>query len=143
MAMPGTPLTVYGRVCDSSCRPIANALLDVWQADDSGGYDNDGVDDPAPTVFSLRGRLNADAAGDYRFRTIKPGNYLNGANYRPAHIHIKVSAPGFQTLTTQLYFEGDPYNEGDAFIVDTLIMALTDTPDGGKSSRFDFVLQSV
>ncbi len=139
--MAGTRLQVQGTVRDPDCVPIADALLDVWQADDDGGYDNDGSDDPPNDEYVLRGRLNADASGNYSFRTIIPGHYLNGAQFRPAHIHIKVSAPGYETITTQLYFEGDPYNDGDAFIVDTLIMALMDEPNGAKSSRFDFTLQ--
>jgi hypothetical protein len=45
---------------------------------------------------------------------VHPGKYPNGSNYRPSHIHFKITPPGFDTLTTQLYFEGDPYIEGDA-----------------------------
>ena len=88
----------------------------------------------------LRGKLNADASGSYAFRTIIPGRYLNGAQYRPAHIHVKVSAPGQVPLTTQLYFEGDPFNDVDPFILDPLIMALEDQPNGEKLATFDFIL---
>ncbi len=138
--MAGTIVTVSGRVLTQDCQPIANALLDVWQADDTGDYDNDGVNDPPPGVFILRGRLNADASGNYSFRTIIPGHYLNGSQFRPAHVHVIVSAPGFASLTTQLYFEGDPYNDNDPFIVDSLIMPVEDQPNGEKASPFDFVL---
>src|SRR5690606_34392367 len=98
------------------------AVLDFWQADDDGGYDNDGVADPPAGEFVLRGKVESDAAGGFSLKTIIPGHYLNGNQYRPAHIHVTVSAPGFASLTTQLYFEGDPYNEIDPFIIDSLIM---------------------
>ncbi|HEX9709146.1 MAG TPA: hypothetical protein VGB42_04165 [Candidatus Thermoplasmatota archaeon] len=130
--MPGVRLTVSGSVLGLTCAPLAGALIDVWQADDAGAYDGVG--------FILRGKLNADAEGKYSFKTIIPGHYLNGAQFRPAHIHVKVSAPGFVLLTTQLYFAGDPYNESDAFIKDSLIMTLTDQPGGEKAAAFDFVL---
>jgi catechol 1,2-dioxygenase len=138
--MPGVRVTVSGKVLDPSCNPIANALLDVWQADDSGGYDNDGVADPPPNVFVLRGKLYSDAEGNYSFKTIIPGQYLNGSQYRPAHIHVTVTADGHDALTTQLYFEGDPYNDIDPFIVDSLIMPLEDAPGGEKTATYDFVI---
>ena len=79
--------------------------------------------------------------GGYRLDTIIPGHYLNGNQFRPAHIHVKVSAPGYQLLTTQLYFEGDPYNDIDPFIEAPLIMTLEEDDAGGKTAQFDFVLR--
>lgn len=140
--MAGTRITVSGRVLDADCVPIADALVDLWQADDTGDYDNDGVNDPPPETFVLRGRMNADGDGAYSFRTIIPGRYLNGAQYRPAHLHVTVSAPGFLSLTTQLYFEGDPYNEVDPWYLPGLELALADA-GGEKVSSFDFVLERV
>ena len=84
--------------------------------------------------------MTADAGGLWELQTIAPGNYLDGGEMRPAHIHVKVRAPGFRTLTTQLYFEGDPFNETDRIILDSLIMPVTENPDGSKSARFEFVL---
>lgn len=136
----GIRITISGRVLDPDCNPIADALVDVWQADNTGDYDNDGVNDPPPSVFVLRGKLNSDADGNYSFKTIIPGRYLNGSQYRPSHIHVIVSAPGHESLTTQLYFEGDPYNDVDPFIVDTLIMHIEDAPGGEKKATFDFVI---
>jgi protocatechuate 3,4-dioxygenase beta subunit len=130
--MPGTRLTIAGSVLGITCAPLAGALIDVWQANDDGAYDGAG--------FILRGTLNADDKGAYSFKTIIPGHYLNGSQYRPAHIHVKVSAPGYVLLTTQLYFEGDPYNDADAYIKDSLIMTLADAPGGEKAAVFDFVL---
>lgn len=135
----GVRVVVRGTVATSDCTPIAGAELDFWQADADGGYDNDGVDDPPDQAFVLRGRMLTDDEGRYELRTIIPGHYLNGAQFRPAHIHVSVRASGFAPLTTQLYFEGDPYNEIDPFIIESLIMPLTDE-GGGKAARFDFVL---
>ena len=140
--MAGTRITVTGRVLDPACQPIANALIDLWQADDAGDYDNDGVNDPPPDQFVLRGRMNAGADGAYSFRTVIPGHYLNGAQFRPAHLHVTVSAPGFVSLTTQLYFENDPYNATDAWYLPALELALADA-GAEKSSSFDFVLEPV
>lgn len=130
--MAGVLLTISGRVTDTDCQPIANAILDVWQADDAGGYDNNG--------FVLRGIFTTDADGYYEIRSIVPGHYLNGAQYRPAHVHVKASGPGFASLTTQLYFEGDPYNDIDPFIDDALIMPVTNVSANEKACEFDFVL---
>ncbi|HLU65886.1 MAG TPA: hypothetical protein VKZ63_06405, partial [Kofleriaceae bacterium] len=87
-----------------------------------------------------RGKVESDAAGGFSLKTIIPGHYLNGNQYRPAHIHVTVSAPGFASLTTQLYFEGDPYNDIDPFILDSLIMSPVENPDGSLSAAFDLVL---
>jgi len=131
--MPGTRVTVSGRVLAADgCTPLAGATLDVWQADDSGAYDSVG--------YQLRGVLETGADGSYEILTIVPGHYLNGDRYRPAHIHFKASAPGHPLLTTQLYFAGDPYNDGDPFILDSLIMTPTENQDGSLDARFDFVL---
>lgn len=141
---PGDPLTVTGVVLDGNCDPIANALLDLWQADAEGHYDNDGSSPPpADDEFSYRGRIYADAEGRFEFESIVPGRYLNGDSYRPAHIHVKVSADGFELLTTQLYFEGDPYNDADGFIVDELIMPVEIDADGRWRCTFDFALEAA
>jgi protocatechuate 3,4-dioxygenase beta subunit len=132
-ATEGVRLHLSGRVMRAAdCAALAGAHLDFWQADHAAIYDQAG--------FNFRGQFAADAEGRYTLETIIPGHYLNGAQYRPAHIHVKVSAAGHTLLTTQLYFEGDPYNAIDPFIHESLIMTLTDAPDGSKSAEFDFVL---
>jgi protocatechuate 3,4-dioxygenase beta subunit len=128
----GVALFVGGLVRGADCGPIAGARLEVWQADHQGRYDSAG--------FAFRAQMVTDARGEYRFDTIVPGHYLNGRTYRPAHVHVKVHAPGRPILTTQLYFEGDPYNEGDPFIRDSLVMRLESQYGGGKGARFDFVV---
>jgi protocatechuate 3,4-dioxygenase beta subunit len=130
---PGARLALAGRVLGGpSCQPLAGATVDVWQADAEGAYDTGG--------FELRGVLESADDGGYEVFTIVPGHYLNGAQYRPAHIHVKVSAPGHQQLTTQLYFAGDPYNDIDPFIRESLIMSPSEQEDGSLSATFDLVL---
>jgi len=137
----GTPLVLAGRVLAPDCRtPLRHAVLDVWQADAEGHYDNDAaMEHIAREVFRLRGRLRTDARGRYELRTILPGHYLNGPTYRPAHIHVKVGARGHALLTTQLYFDRDPYNEADAFFLPSLVLDMHEA-QRGKRARFDFVL---
>ena len=141
--MRGTRLVIAGKVLGDDCKtPLEGALLDVWQADTDGHYDNDGHEGRrAPGPLTLRGKLLASRGGLYELHSIIPGRYLNGPQYRPAHVHVKVSAPGYQTLTTQLYFDGDPYNGVDPFIDKSLVMKLADDGrSGGKAAAFDFVL---
>lgn len=102
---PGEKLIIKGAVSASDCSTsIPKALVEVWQTDAGGTYyyqDNG---------YRLRGQLMADETGRYEFRTVKPGRYGIGTRgFRPAHIHIKVSHPGYTTLVTQIYFSGDPF----------------------------------
>ncbi len=131
----GTLLRLSGTVYGPGCAPLAGALLDFWQADEKGAYDT--------LTFTYRGHQYTDAEGRYVLETIIPGRYLNGATYRPAHIHVKAAGQGTMLLTTQLYFEGDPYNVGDPFIVPSLIMALVDDGTGAMAATFDFVLPAA
>jgi len=129
--MAGTPLTVTGRVLDTNGRPLKGALLDIWQADHTGVYDNAG--------FRLRGRLYTGDDGRYTLRTIKPLHYGGVNDMRPAHIHVKASVENSPILTTQLYFKGDPWNHHDPDVRPTLIMSPRQTSDG-LAAQFDFVL---
>lgn len=126
----GTPLLITGVVRDRACRPIAGTVLDLWQADSAGDYDLQGS--------RLRGRLSTDAEGRFAVRSIVPGRYLNGDTFRPAHVHVKLRAPGHAPLTTQLYFPGDPYNDQDPFIARSLIMSTRETA-GVLAAEYDFV----
>ena len=136
----GTVLEVSGGVFDTDCNPLAGATIDIWQCDPDGHYDNDGSMPGLPDdVYLLRGKVQTDADGNYSFRTVVPGRYLNGDSFRPRHIHIKVDAPGFSVLTTQLYFEDDECNEFDAWVRKELMLVLEDDGDG-KRAAFDFYL---
>lgn len=133
----GIAMAIGGQVFGGDCRPLAGATLDVWHADAAGDYDNTG--------WKLRGRLTSGADGRWHVDSIVPGRYLNGSRYRPRHVHVKLAAPGHRALTTQLYFPGDPYNDGDPWFVPSLLLAQVgpnrDTP--GFWARFDFVLEAT
>ncbi len=110
----GPRIIVHGRVQDQFGRPVAGALLEVWQANAGGRYRHvkEGYIAPLDPNFGGCGRVITDADGRYELRTVKPGPYPwpNGPNdWRPAHIHFSVFGAGFaQRLITQMYFEGDP-----------------------------------
>ena len=125
--MAGQPIELVGFVLTRACRPAANALLDLWQADASGDYDNSG--------FRLRGHVRADADGRYRFGTIVPGAYEG----RTRHLHVKVAPPTGRLLTTQLYFPGEPKNAKDGLFRKELLIR-TAKNAGSLAGRFDFVL---
>ena len=127
--MPGTRVVVSGRVLTLDCRSLAGVVLDFWQADASGAYDNAG--------YRLRGHLTTDSAGRYSLQTIVPGDYAS----RTQHIHVKVEAPGRPVLTTQLYFPGSARNQQDPLFHPELLMQVVDAA-GGKAATFDFVLSS-
>jgi protocatechuate 3,4-dioxygenase beta subunit len=125
--MAGSRIVVSGSVLSTNCRPIPGALLDFWQADDRGEYDNSG--------FRLRGHQFADDQGRYRLETVVPGLYPG----RTRHIHVRVQAPSQPVLTTQLYFPGEPRNDADGIFRRELVLAVR--ADGGaKTATFDFVL---
>jgi len=123
----GTPLLVTGDVVDTQCRPIRGALLDFWQADTAGQYDNQG--------FRLRGHQFADSGGRFALRTIVPGLYPG----RTRHIHVKVQRPHGRILTTQLYFPGEPRNRTDNIFDSSLLMDVRRSGNG-KRARFRFVV---
>jgi protocatechuate 3,4-dioxygenase beta subunit len=126
----GERLIITGKVMDMRCQPLKGAILDIWQANSTGEYDNKG--------FTLRGKVKTNNDGVYLIDTIIPKEYGQGDITRPGHIHLKVGVPNQPTLTTQLYFEGDPY------LTDledkSLIMKITES-NGTKKAKFDFVIE--
>jgi protocatechuate 3,4-dioxygenase beta subunit len=144
---PGERIRIDGRVYGPGCdAPLAGALLDVWQADAVGGYH-----DANAGVYRLRGQMLTDDEGRYSFVSILPGNYeLGVGQWRPAHIHFNVSSPGLTPLTTQLYFEGDPYlppndacgscNSGDPTHVVPLVEETGEDGESVQAGFFDIVL---
>ncbi len=110
----GERMIVSGRVLDENARPVANALIELWQANASGRYRHavDQHDAPLDPNFTGAGRALTDDAGRYCFKTIKPGAYpwRNHRNaWRPAHLHFSLFGQAFiQRLVTQMYFPGDP-----------------------------------
>lgn len=127
----GMPFSLSGNVSGIDCGALSQAVLEVWQADMIGQYDNKG--------FSLRTKLVTDARGNYHLTSILPGHYKNGDQFRPAHVHVKVHHPDHPTLTTQLYFKGDPYNAIDPWFAESRALDL-ESDKGVKTARFDFVL---
>ena len=124
----GVPMVITGIVLNTRCEPIPGALLDFWQADADGRYDNEG--------FTLRGHQFADAKGQYRLETVMPGQYPG----RTRHIHVKAQAPHGRVLTTQLYFPNEPQNERDGIFDARLLVSMTETAT--PVARFDFVLRA-
>lgn len=117
---------VSGVVMSAQCKPVPNARLEFWHADEQGAYDNRG--------YRYRGHQHADAKGRYRLETIRPAIYTG----RARHIHVKVQAPGRRVLTTQLYFAGDPGNQRDSLYRPDLIMRQAKPEEGS----FDFVVDA-
>ncbi len=115
---PGARLFIDGRVFARDCAdPVAGAVVDVWHATDDGCYSvHEACPDEDP--FNCRGQMITDAAGAFAFETILPGRYLNGATFRPRHLHVIFSPPDGAALTTQIYFAGDPYIDEDRWASD-------------------------
>jgi protocatechuate 3,4-dioxygenase beta subunit len=125
--LPGAKLTLTGYVLGVDCQPVAHAMLDFWQADASGTYDNTG--------YSLRGHLFTDASGRFQLETVVPGLYPG----RTEHIHVKVQAPGGPLLTTQLFFPKVAQNDTDGIFDSRLLMTVQ--PAGNNfTATYDFVV---
>jgi protocatechuate 3,4-dioxygenase beta subunit len=117
-------LLVTGQVLSRECKPMPNALLDFWHADEKGEYDNQG--------FRYRGHQFTDAEGRYHLETIVPAEYPG----RARHIHVKLQPPGGRVLTTQLYFPNQERNEADDLFRPELVMQMKTRSVGA----FDFVV---
>jgi protocatechuate 3,4-dioxygenase beta subunit len=126
--MRGTTLVLEGLVVSRACLPVSRALVDFWQCDDAGVYDNTG--------FRLRGHQFTDANGRYRLETILPGIYTG----RTRHIHVKVQAPNRPVLTMQLYFPNEAQNQRDGIYSPDLVLENYRDASGGKTGSFNFVL---
>jgi protocatechuate 3,4-dioxygenase beta subunit len=125
----GTKLVLTGTVVGTDCKPVARALVDFWQADGAGAYDNSG--------YSFRGHQFTDAQGRYQLEAVMPGLYPG----RTRHIHVKVQPPGGRVLTTQLYFPGEARNASDGIYRKECEVTMADAADG-KNATFMFVLNT-
>jgi protocatechuate 3,4-dioxygenase beta subunit len=119
-------LLLRGRVVEAaSGTPLAGAIVDIWQTNQHGLYENQ---DAAQPEYNLRGRVRCDAQGRYEVSTVVPGPYriatdagpvfalltsLGRHDNRPAHIHVKASAEDHEALTTMLFIAGDPWLDDD------------------------------
>ncbi|MCT2020858.1 catechol 1,2-dioxygenase [Kocuria marina] len=150
----GTPLLFHGDFTDTDGNPIKDAQVEIWHADAAGFYSQYAPDMPE---WLFRGTVKADENGHFEIHTMQPAPYqipTDGAcgqliaaagwhAWRPAHIHIKVSAPGYQLVTQQLYFPGDPHNEDDiaSAVKPELMLDVQERADGsGNEAQYDYVL---
>lgn len=149
----GEPLSVSGTVRGVDGAPIPGAELDVWQAAPNGFYD---IQDPEQPPMNLRGVFTADQAGQFRFRTVRPTPYpiphdgpvgrmlrATGRSYmRPAHIHFKVTAPGFRPIVTHVFDAASEHLSDDAVfgVRESLVVPMEPDPTGTRTASFDFVL---
>jgi hydroxyquinol 1,2-dioxygenase len=117
-------ICVYGKVVDSTGKGIPNALVQVWEPDETGNYDLQKND---PSEMDLRGCFRTESDGRYYFRSVCPLGYMipmdgpvgdmiraqRRHGYRPAHIHFLIGAPGYRELVTALYISGDNHIDSD------------------------------
>jgi catechol 1,2-dioxygenase len=102
--LKGNIIILKGSVFKSDCiTPLKNALVEIWHCNTEGEYDNESKD------FKQRASLKTNENGEYSFKTILPGKYLNGELYRPSHIHYRVTKKNSKELISQIYFKGDPH----------------------------------
>ena len=121
----GESVEVRGRVLDVRGTPIAGALVEAWETDGDGSYDTQYTNRTEP---DYRGWLHTNGDGTFRFIAVKPVSYsiptdgpagemlraLRRRTMRPAHLHLRIGAPGYRTVATAIYSAGDPYLYEDA-----------------------------
>ncbi|GAA1031954.1 MULTISPECIES: catechol 1,2-dioxygenase [Amycolatopsis] len=149
---PGTALTWTGQVTSTTGAALSGAKIELWHADADGLYSQFAPDIPE---WNLRGTFTADDEGRFEIHTVRPAPYqipTDGAcgkliaaagwhAWRPAHLHVKVSAPGHELLTAQLYFPGDEHNDDDIASAVKPELLLDPRPSGdGETIEYGFVL---
>lgn len=154
---PGTPLLFRGQVTDVSGDALPGAKIELWHADDFGFYSQFA---PGLPEWNLRGTIIADDSGRFEINTVQPAPYqiptdgscgrlIEAAGWhawRPAHLHLKVSAPGHELLTAQLYFQGDEHLEDDiaTAVKPELVIAPSPKADGtGNEVSYNFTLDPL
>ena len=151
----GTPLVWDGRISSTDGRPLAGRV-ELWHADADGFYSQFA---PGLPEWNLRGTFSTGPDGTFQIATVRPAPYqiptagscgklIAAAGWhawRPAHLHVKVSAPGHETLTAQLYFPGDAHNDDDiaSAVKPELVLAPVTQPDGVQKVDYGFVLDPV
>ena len=150
----GTPFLFQGTVTDLDGEPIEDARVELWHADADGYYSQFA---PGIPEWNLRGTIRTGPDGRFAFSTVQPAPYQIPTDgscgaliaaagwhpWRPAHLHLKVSAPGKQLITTQLYFEGGSHVEDDVAqaVKPELILRPTPAASGtGEEVTYDFAL---
>lgn len=137
--------TVYmsGKVITNDCSPVEGASVELWQADGASEYHMLAPD------FRYRGTFITNSDGSYFFNTVVPGHYLNGSQYRPAHLHFRVTKQGFRSIITQIYFEGDefipidPWASAPAAALRIIPLVEVNTGEHKYELNFDFSLDII
>jgi hydroxyquinol 1,2-dioxygenase len=159
---PGEPCWVEGQIKGPTGEVIPHAQIEVWQADADGFYD---VQKPELQQAQARAKMKADAQGRYYFKTIVAeaypiptdgpvGDLLHATGrhpWRPAHLHFMIKAPGYETLITHVFRDGDTYLDSDAVfgvrqsLVAAWVKQEADAKEGGATTHlhFDFVLNPI
>jgi hydroxyquinol 1,2-dioxygenase len=138
----GQPCHVAGTIRGTDGAPVPGARVETWEADEDGFYDVQYAD----RHTAGRGWLRSGPGGEYRFWAVHPAPYpipddgpvgglLAAAGrgpMRPAHLHLKVEAPGYQTLITHIFVGGGAYLDRDAVfgVKDSLVVEFTEQPPG-------------
>jgi catechol 1,2-dioxygenase len=137
---PGTKLIVAGRVWGfDTKKPLPAAMLEIWHSDVKGNYSTG-------KEFQNRARVITSEKGSYEFEAIHPVAYPvdGGKWWRSPHIHFKVACPGYMTVVTELYFEGDKMHEQDKVFQPQLMMPVQKCKAQGGTYEtvvFDIVLE--
>jgi catechol 1,2-dioxygenase len=136
----GQFVILSGQVKHKDCKTaLKGACVELWHCSADGVYDNDSPD------FKYRAKTYCDDKGIYSFKTVLPVPYdVGNGSVRPAHFHMLISAPGYQTLITQLYFNGDKHIEKDpaagAPAAKRRILDIKKDNDGGKQVLFNVTM---
>lgn len=140
----GQPTWIEGTVADVDGRPVQGAVVEIWQCDQDGHYRHPADRGRADPDFQGFGRVTVAGDGRYLFRTIRPALYEG----RTPHIHVKVKLGRRELLTTQLYVDGDPHNDGDGLwrrlsAADRAALTVPFVPGtDGLRARFDIIVRS-
>ncbi|KFU80343.1 catechol 1,2-dioxygenase [Amycolatopsis lurida] len=149
---PGTPLVWTGRVTSTDGTALTGAKVELWHADADGFYSQFA---PGIPEWNLRASFTAGSDGRFEIHTVRPAPYQIPTDgscgkliaaagwhaWRPAHLHVKVSAPGHELLTAQLYFPGDEHNDDDIASAVKPELVLDPRPSGeGETVEYGFVL---
>ena len=145
IAASGQPVVLVGRLLDSRCMPIPEAVVEIWQVDPYGHWTLAGSDDlvtPNPT-FAGAGRTITDKDGQFLFTTAFPAALPK----RAPSINIKVKSPNMKEFSTILFFSNDSHNANDAAYKkinpaarDLVTMRMGETQDGNLTAAIDIVL---
>lgn len=150
----GEVVIVKGRVIGENCKPIAGAVVEIWQACHTGKYNHpsDTSQNSLDPDFQYYGLVRTNKSGEYQFKTVLPGAYNATQDWvRPPHIHFKVSLRGYTELITQLYFKGEKLNKHDRILQQlapseqkSVVIPFTKNSESSvKEGVFDITLKSL